>query len=353
MVLSFGPLTVSSNLTLSPNELKIAPIASFTDKSDISFVLYDRIANYLHYFKYNNTELFPYLTPTRKSQYVFLIFNSTNLDIPALATKLRRENFTNQIEVKQLGKMLEKVVFNVTEGNTSMLNKLSNDLLIAEALKMTTTEIANLCKSDPLLAKRLCENKEFLRQLASKYLTSDPAFARSIQEQSFSFIANVINLFYEDTDKGISIKNIRKYWPTIEFLDKVLINLYQNIDRNSMLSDQLTDKIIQSVIDAYKIDDEYNYTLSMIIPKIFTGEHLIRIYYRLLLTIIDEDEKDPAKNWPKLADKIIAQMSDVQFDILLDISYGEDTRELLELLVRYIPIELQEEYRNKYIGNFE
>jgi hypothetical protein len=355
MALSFGSLTVPSNLTVSSNELGTAPILLVdNEKSDISLILYDRIANYLHYFKYNNAELFPYIQPVRKSQYLVLSLNSTNLNIPEVTRNLKRENFTKQVSLKQLGKIIEKVVFDVIPGSTSLVSKLSTDLLIAEALKMTTLEIKNLCKSDPVLAKRVCENKEFLRQLASKYLTSDLEYARNIPDQKdFDYIAKMIKLLYEDLSLGLDFKNVNYYWNSIKFLDKVLINLYKYAIDRPRVSNRIDTKIIDSIVLEYKKDNnEYRYILKIIIPKVFTEEYdLTRIYVSLLLTIIQEIGQDPSKDWDKLVDEIIDQMTDEQFDKLLEISYGEETRELLDLLLKYLPDELKDEYRDKYFGN--
>jgi hypothetical protein len=179
MALSFGSVKVSPNLTVSSNQVAIAPtLISRDDNSDISLIVYDRIANYLHYFKYNNAELFPYIIPVKKSQYVVLKLNSTNLDIVSLVNKLQRENFTSQIGLKQLGKIIDKVIFNVVQDSGMILTRLPADVLIENAVNnMTIYEIINLCKSDTVINGRLCENKELRRKLALRYLTSDEVMA--------------------------------------------------------------------------------------------------------------------------------------------------------------------------------
>ena len=110
-----------------------------------------------------------------------LKLNSTNLDIPALAAQLHRENFTSQVQLKQLGKIIEKVIFNVVPDSGMVLTRLPADVLIENAVNnMTIPEIINLCKSDSVINGRLCENKELRRKLALKYLTTDEAMAAKL-----------------------------------------------------------------------------------------------------------------------------------------------------------------------------
>lgn len=345
-MLSFGDLPVPSGIKVSPNAILTEPVLRVNDtKSDISLVLYDKIANYLHYFKYNDQILFPYIAPTRKSQYLAILYNSTNLAIPIVASKLVRENFSRQIASKELGKVIEKVSFDVNEGTNLFLNKLSPDLLIDRAIDLTVEEIRNLCKSDPSLKINLCESKEFLRRLISKYLTSDTAFARQTAElYSLDFVLMLIEDWYE-YKTPIAIENIGRYFQNIEFFDLLLHRMVE-VDRYN--GQYIYDKLLDSINLSMRMNNKnYKYTL-MMIPKIFTNNNVrIELYRALLNSIVNFFGNTNNKTYK---DDIIMSMGDELFNTLLTFSLTHYNRSLYDTLISYVPVELAKDYVYSYDG---
>jgi hypothetical protein len=348
MVLKFGDLVVSNGDVLPLAKLNVKPTYHSLYQLQTTVLLYDRANNYLHWIMINGFyDLFPYLPLTRESQYALLEFDSRNTDIRK--KDLRRENFTTQLSIKELGKLKNKIMFYTVSSpvvNTSF-SKLPVDLLMHEALKMPVTQIHNICKADQIVDKSLCRNKEFLRRLVRKYLTTDDELAIQISNKyHFYSLADVIKTLYSSHENEVRFQFIDLY-PFIKFLDLILI---REITREKALNngnlgkdEWISSKLMRDIVE---IDKDSNFLLKLF-PKIYSNTDLRQIYPQLLNYAENSNKTREQKDM--LIDNIINQMDDDMFNELLNISYSSSTRSLLNILLRYIPQNEREEYSARYI----
>jgi hypothetical protein len=178
-------MSLSFNFPISPNQELFANEVG--DKffytlpaipGNYTVLLLNLLTKRAHYLSIGREVVLNYIPAIDTGRYVFFIFESN----PNIKENLRRDNFTEQIKLTELGKVVVKIPFTIIK---SLL--IPGDIRRRAAEDLSVKELEVLCESDSIFNQQTCQNPAFLRRLINKYLISDPVKAEEYYQRNPRF----------------------------------------------------------------------------------------------------------------------------------------------------------------------
>jgi hypothetical protein len=162
---------------ITPDQAKLEISYDFKEaKHKHTILLLNTTTDFVQWMKDGEADVFPYIAPITPGRYLFLIFDSTNLN----PTVNSRENFTKMHRSKEFGILIGKTAF-IVEGNIKTgFDTLPVELNRLIALNVPLNEIYKYCDITPTLNKQICKSRAFDELLARTRLTNDSEIIKKI-----------------------------------------------------------------------------------------------------------------------------------------------------------------------------
>jgi hypothetical protein len=296
-------------------------------------LLLNLLTNKAHFLSINNNIILNYVPATDPGKYVFFIFESTGNP----RTNLIRDNFTEQIKLTELGKVVIKIPFTVLKSLV-----IPGDIKRKAVKDLGIDELYTLCKEDPIFRQQTCMNDEFLIGLINKYLLSDPSKAREyylVNKLNFGKIRQLI-LEMEDfiSGRGLTVDITQRNAQTGKRYNK----LEQFDIPLRKLGMQYPSPLINSVfLDPYYNRDKER--IGAIIP------YLTQSNLKLLLKQIFENTMTILRHRRReIEDMIIQSLDTATFNDIFNRAIPQRHSQYFQALLRNVAANERDQYQQMY-----